>query len=175
MQRVLVLGCSGTGKSSLARRLGRATGLPVIHLDQHFWRPGWVEPEAAEWQAQAGALAAQPRWIIEGNYAATLPQRLAVADTVIFLDLPTWRCLARVLWRTLLGWGRVRVDMAPGCPDRFEWAFIKYICTFRRERRPGLLLAVMGFQGQRIMLTTQAEIAAFPPDDQTLANPAVAA
>ena len=50
MERVLILGSPGAGKSTFARRLAERSGLPLIHLDKHFWRPGWVEPAPEEWQ-----------------------------------------------------------------------------------------------------------------------------
>ena len=88
MRRVAIIGSSGAGKSTLARRLGERTGLPVVHLDEHFWRPGWVETSRGEWRAVQTALCAQDAWIMDGNYSGTLDVRLARADTVVFLDLP---------------------------------------------------------------------------------------
>lgn len=61
MRRVAIIGCAGSGKSTLARRLAAKTGLPAVHLDQHYWRPGWVEPPREEWQARAAALAGAER------------------------------------------------------------------------------------------------------------------
>ena len=48
MERILVLGPCGAGKSTPAVKLGAKLGLPVIHLDKEYWRPGWVEPDPAE-------------------------------------------------------------------------------------------------------------------------------
>jgi adenylate kinase family enzyme len=99
LRKILIIGCSGAGKSTLARQVGRITDLPVIHLDQHYWPPGWQEPDRATWRCKVSALIAQPRWVMDGNYRRTLALRLAEADTVIFLDFPTWLCLVRVLRR----------------------------------------------------------------------------
>jgi len=161
MQRVLILGCSGSGKSTLARRLGEVTGLPVIHLDQHYWQPGWVPPVTAAWHARVAELAASPRWIMDGNYTATLPGRIAVADTFVCLDLPTWRCMVRMLGRTMIGLGRVRRDAAPGCRDHISWELIDYVRTYRRMRRPAVLASLSGFPGRRVLLRDQAEISRF--------------
>lgn len=139
MKRVLILGNAGSGKSTLARRIGASAGLPVIHLDQEYWQPGWQTPEPDVFAARVAELAARPRWVMDGNYGSTLAPRLARADTVIFLDAPTWTCLRRVLRRHVRGWGRVRADMAPGCPERLDWAFLAYVWRFRRERQDGLL------------------------------------
>ncbi len=161
MRRVVIIGCSGSGKSTLARRLAERTGLPAIHLDRHYWRPGWTEPPRDEWQAHAAALAAGDRWIIDGQYASTLPARLARADTLIFLDLPMPVCLFRVLRRTIAGYGRTRAELPPDCPERFDWAFLQYIWNYRHTHRPRMLEIVAGFQGDKLVFTTPAEVAAW--------------
>ena len=161
MQRVLVLGCSGTGKSMLARRLGERTGLPVIHLDQHYWFKGWVALDGPSWRARVAALTAGPAWIMDGNHPQSLRARLDAADTVILLDLPTWHCLLRVLRRQWRYFGRVRPDMAAGCPERFDWAFMRYIWEFRSQRLPGIRAALEGFSGRTVMLTSADAIARF--------------
>jgi adenylate kinase family enzyme len=73
MRRVLILGGSGAGKSTLARILGERTGLPVIHLDQHYWRRGWVMPTPEAWKAQVAELVTRPAWVMDGNFASTFP------------------------------------------------------------------------------------------------------
>ena len=133
--RILVIGCSGAGKTELARKIAEHYQLPIIHLDQHYWRPGWVAPSDAEWRAQVEGLAAQPGWVMDGNYSGTLPLRLAVADAVVYLDMPRWLCILRVLRRTLFGYGRRRADVAPGCPERFDPAFIAWVWNYPRRSR----------------------------------------
>jgi len=137
--RILVIGCCGSGKSTLARVIADRYGLPPIHLDQHYWRPGWVAPTDAEWRAQVERLAAKPRWVMDGNYSGTLPQRIAVADAVVYLDMPRWLCLFRVLRRTVLGHGRPRAEVAPGCPERFDWKFILWVWNYPTRSRPKTL------------------------------------
>jgi len=127
LYRVLVMGCSGSGKSTVARELSKITGLPAVHLDQHYWRPDRTEPDKALWSAEIASLVAQPRWIMDGNYSSTLADRLSRADTVVFLDMPTALCLWRVLCRTLRHIGCTRDDMAKGCLARFDWPFLKYV------------------------------------------------
>lgn len=139
MQRILVIGSPGAGKSRLARRLGDRLGLPVIHLDAHYWQPGWVEPAPGQWHAQVQALLAHPAWVMDGNYSGTLPQRLQACDTVVFLDVPRWRCLWQVLWRWCRQRGRVRVDMAPGCPEKLDLEFVGFVLGYPRRSRPRVL------------------------------------
>ena len=87
-RRFVIAGNSGSGKSTLARQLAAVTGLEVIHLDRHFWRPGWVETPAEEWRATQALLLAGEGWVAEGNYDSTLDIRCARADCVVYLDPP---------------------------------------------------------------------------------------
>lgn len=135
MQRVLIIGCSGAGKSTLARELGEKTGLPVVHLDALFWKPGWVESEREVFDAKVLAELEKPAWIIDGNYARTLPVRLEKCDGVIYLDFPRWLCILGVLKRVLTTYGTVRPDMPEGCPERFDWEFLKWVWNFNRNNR----------------------------------------
>lgn len=98
-RRVVVTGLAGSGKSTFAIALAGKTGLPVIHLDLHFWKPGWVEPSENEWRNTQQRLLAGDAWIADGNYSATLALRLRHADTLVVLDMPWWLCVERALLR----------------------------------------------------------------------------
>lgn len=139
MKRVTVIGAPGTGKSALSLRLGEVTGLPVVHLDQHFWNPGWVGTPRDECRRIHAGLLAPDQWIVDGGYSNTLDDRVAVADTVIFLDLPCPVYLWRIVKRTLTTLGHVRPDLAPGCPERFDPDFVAYTWRFKHAQRPGVL------------------------------------
>src|SRR5437879_8580011 len=82
MKRVLVIGSGGTGKTTVARRLAQRTGLPLIHLDLLYWRPGWQPTPGEEWHETVRRLVAGESWIIDGNYGVTLDLRVAACDTV---------------------------------------------------------------------------------------------
>ena len=88
MERVVIIGSSGSGKSTLARTLGEKTGLPVVHLDLHFWHPGWIGTPDPTWQEKMEAIVKPSKWTIDGNYRRTLAIRLQVAGNVTFLYLP---------------------------------------------------------------------------------------
>lgn len=139
-QRIMIIGSGGAGKSTLARQLGERLDLPVTHLDREYWQTGWVAPPKAEWDARVAELVAGDRWIIDGNYGATLGVRLAAADTVIFLDFPRLLCLWRVVCRFLAYRGHSRPDMAPGCPEQLDREFLYWIWhDFPRNTHPGIL------------------------------------
>ena len=130
------MGPPGSGKSRFARLLGERLNLPVVHLDAHYWQPGWVLPDKEAWRGQVAALADGAEWIMDGNYSRTLDLRLARAEGVVWLECPTLISLCRVLWRAISGYGRTRPDMQADCPERIDPEFIRYVWTFQRARRP---------------------------------------
>lgn len=136
VRRIAIIGPPGAGKSTLARRLGAALDLPVYHLDALYWKPGWVKPSEAEWAQVVEDLVARPEWIIDGNYDTTQVPRLRAADAVIYLDYPRRLCICRILTRVAAGFGRVRQDMAPGCPERLDVPFLAYVWSFNKVYGP---------------------------------------
>lgn len=124
MKRIMVLGGSGSGKSTFARALGLRLGIPAVHMDRLFWEPGWVEAENAVFMDRVQAEVAKDAWVMDGNYSRTWPDRLSRADTVIFLDMPTWLRFSRAVWRTVKGYGTTRFDLADNCPERFDFGFL---------------------------------------------------
>lgn len=152
MQRVLVIGSGGSGKTTVARSLAERLGLPLTHLDAHYWRPGWRPAPADEWKAEVARLIARPRWVIDGNYGGTLDMRLEASDTVVFLDLPRRVCLWRILRRNLHYRGRTRPDVAPGCPEKLTWEFVKWVWTYPNSRRPRILERLGRLRDARVVV-----------------------
>lgn len=112
--RILVTGLAGSGKSTFSKALAARTGLPLVHLDLEFWKPGWVAPSDAEWRDKQRAALAGDAWIADGNYHETLSLRLERADTVVVLDTPWPLCSARAVRRGLWSTGGTMPD---GCRD----------------------------------------------------------
>ncbi len=139
MRKLLLIGPGGAGKSTLASIIGARIGLPVVHLDALYWRPGWIEPPREEWRATLAPLLAQDAWVMDGDFGGTLDLRLAAADTVVVFDLPPLLCLWRVLRRRLRYHGRTRPDMASGCPEKIDLEFVWWILSYRKRKRRTLL------------------------------------
>ena len=162
MRRVLVVGSPGAGKTVLATRLAATLGLPLVHLDREFHRPGWVEPPLEEWVARVEELIAGEEWVLDGNYGSTMELRLSRADTAIFLDLPTATCVAGVLQRVLRWRGRTRPDMAEGCPEQLDGEFLRYTLRFRRDTRPRVVERLSRFDGDVVVLRSRRAVRRYP-------------
>jgi adenylate kinase family enzyme len=163
MKRILVIGSGGAGKSTFSTKLGAVLGLPVIHLDQAYWKAGWEKPSKEEWAAKVDALVAQHEWIMDGNFGGTLPQRIKRADAIILLDVSRWICLWRVARRAVKYRGRHRPEMAPGCQERFDLEFIKWIWNYPTRSKPAklALLSATGPDQRVVILRSRREIERF--------------
>ena len=153
-RRVLVIGMAGSGKSTFSRSLSARTGLPVIHLDVHFWKPGWVKPSEDDWRETQRSLLAGDAWIADGNDLETLELRLDRADTVVLLDTPWWTCASRAFMRGLL---KPVGEMPEGCEDsawrrlRDEWRLVGVILRDRRSE-PQQTRAIVARHGPHVAL-----------------------
>lgn len=138
-RRLVVTGLAGSGKSTLSLALRDVTGLPVIHLDLHFWQPGWVEPTEAQWRQVQRAVLGGDAWIADGNYDLTLDLRLELGDSVVLLDLPWWLCSGRALLRGF----RMPAELPAGCEYtrwmrlQDEWRLALRIWRHRRTEPDG--------------------------------------
>lgn len=137
MKRVMIIGQPGSGKSTLARAVGERTGLPVFHIDKIHWREGWMERDKAEKTRLCLEVEAQELWVFEGGHSETWANRIARADTLVWLDRSLPLRLWRVVRRTVTGLGRTRPDMAAGCPERLDrlFGFASFIWKTRRTSR----------------------------------------
>ena len=160
MKRVAVIGSGGAGKSVFSRELGDRTGLPVVHLDREFWRPGWDPTPDEAWEARVRELVAADRWVMDGNYSGTMLIRFERADTVIFLDVPRALCVASALWRSARYRGDSRPDMTEGNKERLDLEFLKWIWSYPRAKRPSILarLAALPPTTRVIRLTSRGAV-----------------
>jgi adenylate kinase family enzyme len=134
-RRVVVVGMAGSGKSTFSRALSAKTGLPVIPLDLHYWKPGWAEPTETEWREKQRHLLEGDAWIADGNYYDTLDLPLERADTVVLLETPWWLCAGRAFVR---GLRKPEREMPEGCDDSAirrlgnEWWIVGRVLRQRR-------------------------------------------
>jgi adenylate kinase family enzyme len=153
MERILVMGSPGSGKSTFARRLSQITGIPVVSLDALYWKPGWQPSDAAEFEARVAEVIRRPRWIVDGDYTWWAGDiRRGVADGVIWFDLPRRTCMVGIMSRIATSYGRVRPEMAEGCPERLNVEFFRYVWTYRQVQRPKLLQYLEGLRADQALI-----------------------
>ncbi|MGZ4332851.1 MAG: AAA family ATPase [Gaiellaceae bacterium] len=165
MTRVAVIGPGGAGKSRIARQLGEAVGARVVELDRLFWRPGWVETPAPEWEAIQRHELGQEPWIVDGLHKDTMSLWLEAADTIVFLDVSplvaTWRVSRRRLS------GQARSTVPDGCePAPAHRALVKFLLyqwEYRRTIRPEILRILERRRGNAeiAILRTREEVDTF--------------
>ena len=162
MKRIVVIGSGGSGKSTFSRDLGEKTGIPVVHLDRLFWLAGWEKRPRDEWLSMLSRELEMDRWIMDGNFGSTREMRIRHADTVIFLDLPRYVCMCRILKRTLMYRRGQRPDMADGCDERFDPEFILWVWNFPNRGRKDLIDELGAFPEKNIItLKSRAEVDRF--------------
>ncbi len=154
MKKILVIGNSGSGKSTFARKLHRATGLPLFHLDLVWHLPDKTNISREEFDTRLEEILALKEWIIDGNYQRTLQQRIAACDTIFLLDYPVEVCLAGVAERI----GKDRPDM-PWQETEFDPEFRQWILDFPNTQLPDIyrLLDQYRDQKQIIIFTSREE------------------
>ena len=162
MERILIIGCPGSGKTTLALTLKEKLGLPVVHLDQLWWQPGWNHVTREEFDSRLNMALNMDRWIIDGNYSRTIHQRLSKCDTIIYLDFDRWQCLLGLLKRYLTNRGKTRPDMGKGCPERLDRDHVKYIWNFNKNNRVrNYTYLAQAKHAKHIVLKNRKEVKAF--------------
>lgn len=139
MKKIMLIGSGGSGKSTVARKLGEKLNINVYHLDALFWKPGWIGVPKDEQRKMQHDLVEKEEWIIDGNYGGTMDIRLHAADTIIFLDMPRTICMYRAFRRMVKYRNRARPDMAEGCEERFDFEFFKWIWSYPKTKRPEII------------------------------------
>lgn len=135
MNRIMIIGCPGSGKTTLAKQLALKLNIPLIHLDVLHWRDNWQEVPKEEFDDLLLQAIQKDKWIVDGNYDSTINLRLKYSDTVIYLDYPRLVCLLGVLKRLIKGYGKSRSDMGGYCPEKFDFEFIQFVWKFNRCNR----------------------------------------
>ena len=154
MERVLIIGSNGAGKSTFSFRLAEKTGLPLVHIDQIYWRDAWdVRPEA-EFDRRVQTETQNPRWIIEGNNLHSLPRRLAWADTVFWFEFPPPLCVLNIFRREWAYRGRVRPDMPDQCVSRCDMKFLRMVWDFNRRNHRKIAAMLPNAENIRVIRFT---------------------
>ena len=146
MQKVMIIGCPGSGKSTFARALQVATGLPLDYLDMLYWNPDKTTVSTEVFRGRLCEILDTDAWILDGNYGATIEMRLEKCDTVFFLDYPTRVCLDGIRTR----FGKPRADM-PWVETEEDVEFLDFIKAFEAESRPKILTLLKQYPEKQVI------------------------
>jgi len=155
--RIMVIGCSGGGKSTLSQKIARRFGLVYISIDRDIlWLPGWAQRGKDEQLERIRAMIAEDRWIMDGTNTSTFDIRVPRTDVIIWVRMPrfvnVWGILSR--WGKHLG--RTRPEMAPGCPERVSWEFFRFVWTWEKVYGPRVVAALEQHAGDRPVLVLKS-------------------
>ncbi len=155
MNRIIILGPSGTGKTTLCRRLGEKLGLKELHLDSVYWLKDWKNIDKETFDIKMKSfLTKHPKFVIDGNYTNNkhFKYRLDLADTIIFLDFGTNQSLKGIYQRAHEFKHLVRSDMAEGCVEGIDQVFLKYVASFSRFKSKYLKATVKKYDKKKKVL-----------------------
>ena len=148
MEKVIIIGCPGSGKSTFGRKLKSITGLPLYHLDMLFWNEDKTTVSREEFIKRLQAVMRKPAWIIDGNYGSSMEMRIKESDTVFFLDYPTEVCVEGIEARK----GKPRSDMPWINDDGTDKDFIDFVKKYNTESRPGVLELLKKYSDKNIIV-----------------------
>ena len=149
--RISIVGGSGSGKSTLCNILSKELNLPAIHLDAINYEPNWVEIDKEERDKIISNKSAEDKWIIDGNYNKTLQERFEKADLIIWLDYSTIKQLKGVIKRYLKTYNKERPEI-PGCKERLDFTFIRYVLTYNKKKRPVIVEYLKNIPKEKVLV-----------------------
>ena len=154
MEKVIIIGCPGSGKSTFGRKLKQITGLPLYHLDMMFWNDDKTTVSREVFIKRLQEVMSTSKWIIDGNYGSTMEMRIKDCDTVFFLDYSTEVCIEGIDLRK----GQARSDMPWVENDNTDEDFIDFINRYNSESRPKVLDLLKKYSSKNIIIfQTRAE------------------
>ena len=152
MKKVIVIGCPGSGKSTVSRTLHNKTGIPLYHLDMMYWNADKTTVEKSVFLERLSDVLEKDEWIIDGNYSSTMELRMAACDTVIFLDYPLDVCLDGIRERR----GKPRSDM-PWIETEEDSEFIEFIKNYNEQQKPKVLELLEKYRDKNIIILGRRE------------------
>lgn len=174
VKRISIIGGSGSGKSTLADILSKELNIPAVHLDAINFQPNWVEINKNERDNIILSKSNDEKWIIDGNYNKTLQDRLEKADLIIWLDYSTFAQLKGITKRIFKNFNKDKPEL-PGCKERLNFTFLKYVCSYNKKKRPIVLNMLKTIHSDKVLIFKKQKdlnkwLKKFTNNDKILSN-----
>ncbi len=159
MNRIVIIGISGTGKTRLAQKLSKIFNIPIVHYDEICWGENWTEKDEKIVKQEIEKEILADKWVLEGYIEPASQSRLKRADLVIYLDYSG----AQAFWGGIQRWwrnkGKNRPELASGCIEKFDWDYLKIM--WNRNERVEIEKAIKGFENKIIRWKSRRELAGY--------------
>jgi adenylate kinase family enzyme len=139
MNRIMIFGRPGSGKSTFALNLSKRLNLPLYHLDKYYFIENWQERNREEFLQTQQEIVNQEKWIIDGNSVRSLEMRYQRAEIVLYFAYPRLLCLWRLIKRSFKKDTQIE-DRAEGCPEKLRWRLITYMWSFEDRVKDSIQL-----------------------------------
>ncbi len=151
MERICIIGGSGTGKTTLAKNLGKELNIPVYHIDGIHHLKNWEIRDKEERDKIILEKILEDKWVIDGTYRSTLNQRFERADYIIYLDYSTLAQLKGVLTRYIKNKGKEKEEI-PGCKEKLSFEFLKFVINWRKNKRNEIIEKISKVDSEKILI-----------------------
>lgn len=152
MNKAIIIGCPGSGKSTFSRALHKKTKLPLYHLDMLYWNSDRTTVSKEVFRERLQSVLVLDKWIIDGNYGSTIEMRLKECNTVFFLDYPLEVCIDGVRQRK----GTVRTDM-PWVETEDDEEFLQFIRDFEAQSKPKIIELLSKYKDKDVIIFKSRE------------------
>lgn len=151
INRIAIIGGSGTGKTTLSENLGKVMNLPVYHIDAYHHLENWVVRDKAERDKLIMEKVSEDKWIIDGTYKDTLKQRLERSDLVIYLDYSSLEATKGAVMRAIKNKGKEKPEI-PGCKEQMSFHFLSWVWNWRKNKRKIVIGILDGFDKNKLLV-----------------------
>lgn len=153
--KIIIIGCPGSGKSTLSKQLSDILNIEVIHLDKIYWKPFWVNITKEEFDEKLDEILKLNSFIIDGNYHRTIKQRLEKSDLVIYLDYPSEICIQSYITRVKEK--SIKEFITENCIEEIDEEFLQYISSYNEKYKKSNYQKIYESNKKYIILNNREE------------------
>lgn len=151
VNKISIIGGSGTGKTTLADNLGKQLNLPVCHIDGIQHLENWKQRDKNQRDEIILQKVNEDKWIIDGTYRSTLSQRLDAADLIIYLDYSSFAQIRGIMGRFMKHHGEEKKEI-PGCKEQMTFKFFIWVLNWRKNKRNEVMEKINKIDKNKVLI-----------------------